>query len=234
MEDISIEEPKKPEQEMITMSELPPVWVKRAIIVEIISIVISFATAVIGFWLSSSDYAVTVMSFGFQSVLDIGTSSIVLWRLRDTTVTSIDNTQFISRREKQSSILISFLLIIFGTIIGVQAIYNLSKSYVPDPSIATILTTLFALLIWLVLGALKMKFSMVLNSMAIRKDAWIFFVSTLLATGICIGGAIYRRHNRGRWINSTVALLVSLWMLIYGAGTSVSNLSVWKTRDFWA
>jgi len=202
-------------------------------IVEIISVTFSVIIAALGFWRSSKDYAVTVTSLGLESVLEIGVSSIVLWRLRDTTVTSIDDTQFVSRREKQSSILISFLFIIFGTVIGVQAIYNLSQGYVPDASLATIFISLVALLSWIVLGVVKMKLSLALNSMAIRKDSWVSFISSLLATGICIGGAVYRRHYSGRWINSTIALIISLWLVVYGSGTAVANLSVWKTRDFW-
>jgi len=221
------------EENIINKDELDPIWVRRGVIISYISIVITLGSAVAGITIAAVDHTISVLSYGIESALDIVTSSLVIWRLRDTSFTTIpsEGAEFASKRDLQAAVMISFLFFGLGCYLSAQSIYNLVEKDAPDTAQSMIALAGVSILVYLLLGGAKLIISRRLKSTAFRKDALITFSSCILSLGILIGGIVFHINKSQFWIDASVALAVALWMAFYGLGTIIRN--PWWTREFW-
>eukprot|EP01114_Cavostelium_apophysatum_P017611 TRINITY_DN5281_c0_g1_i1.p1 TRINITY_DN5281_c0_g1~~TRINITY_DN5281_c0_g1_i1.p1 ORF type:complete len:237 (-),score=30.34 TRINITY_DN5281_c0_g1_i1:1-711(-) len=229
--DVRTNERRDSQEDIIAKSELDPVWVRRGNIISAISIALTLASAIAGIVIAVKDGSIAVLSYGIESALDIVTSVIVLWRLRDTHVVHLpqEHLNFQSKRDTQAAVVISFLFFALGTYLCVHSIVNLYHHEAPDTAVAMIVLAAISIVAYALLGAAKFIVAKNLNSLAFRKDALVTFSSCILSTGILVGGLVYHNHPNAFWIDATVALMVGVWMAFYGLSSIATN--PWSTTD---
>lgn len=58
--------------------------------IQIVSIVLTLAASASGIAISTLDHSLSVLSYGLENLIDVITSSIILWRLRDASVVTVE------------------------------------------------------------------------------------------------------------------------------------------------
>jgi predicted Co/Zn/Cd cation transporter (cation efflux family) len=85
--EVRLEEVKEPK---VDSTQLSPTWVRRARRILYISIFFSLCAAASGLGIGLVDKSISVLSFAFESSVDVMMSLLILWRLQETSVQVVE------------------------------------------------------------------------------------------------------------------------------------------------
>ncbi len=153
------------------------------------------------------DDSVSLAGFGLDSLIEVGSAFVVLWKLRDETAPSTENN---TRREKIATRLIGVLLSLLAIItvgIGVRQLYFHAhpETTLPGAIIST-LSLSFMYFLW----KAKKKVANQLRSSALKADAYCSLSCIYLSAILFVGSILFMILPTLWWLDSVAAILLAL------------------------
>ena len=172
-------------------------------------------------WLGTKSHSLLLDSFGLDSVLELVSAAVLLWRLQ-TEVRGAEE-QASADVERRASTIVGRLLFVLAGYVGVMSIYGLVFHHVTDTheSAWGILIGLTAKIGMPLLAASKLKVAARLRSKALRADAMEAVTCGYLSIVLIVGLAATRLF--GWWWLDSVASLVLIPFLIKEGREAVSG-----------
>ena len=135
--------------------------------------------------------------------------------------------------EKQGGIVISFLFVAIAGIVGGQATEHLHHAKKPHTDAIMLSLASISVIAFFVLGALKWHISEKLSSSTLKKDAICSIAVAIISLAITISASVYSTTEAVWWFDATVAVLVSIFLFVYGSRTLFCHGHEWWRGEFW-
>ncbi|KAM7441989.1 hypothetical protein ABFA07_009020 [Porites harrisoni] len=186
-------------------------WRKAALAVSYASVFTTFVIGVSAFVISSLAKSSAAFGFAFDSLLDVCSSLVVIWRF-----CGLAGKQYSWERERRACIVIAFLFVVSGTGIFIRAVRALIVEKHPlkftgIEAISGVSLVAFSSLAW-------MKFAIAdkLSSASLRTDAFNSTAGAAMALGMVLSTMLYQ-YNRNIWyLDASVALCIAFGLFGYG------------------
>lgn len=187
-------------------------------------------TAVItgfGFFASNNSDSSAMFGFAFDSFFALVSSCILIWRF-----SSKDQNSYKSaKRETHATAIVAICMIVSSIAIFVRAINCLYRTEKPGKPIELLILTSVSLVVYSVLFVSKHAVAKKLGSGCLMTDAMDSFCAAVFALSI-LGSAIILKFTTKVWyLDSTIALIVSICSFIYGFVVIEKLIRLFKKRE---
>lgn len=188
---------------------------KLAIAISFISIIVTLIICITEFIVSSKEQSAAAYGLAFSAVLDLLSSSVVLWRYYK----SYDT--FSMHRENVACVVLGVLFVMSAITIGFKASYNLSVGQMPNVKSANgvsvlVTTSAVSASACLVLMVGKIYLSKKLSSTTLLTDAFNSLAAAIVALSIVITSEITEHKPHLWYLDSMIGLIVTFLLLVYG------------------
>jgi len=196
-------------------------WKKIAIFLGFFTIFYNTAEGVISIFFGSDDGSLSLLGFGIDSIIEVVSGCLVLWRLRGAKLMPL-------KKERIATATIGVLLILLGVGTVASGIYNLVVHNRPSATVVGALITASSIAIMLALYLLKRHASKVLNSATLASDAKCSLSCIKLSVVVFCGSGIFWLDPELWWMDSTTAIIISVLIAAEGVNITRNALS----KDF--
>lgn len=153
------------------------------------------------------DDSVSLAGFGLDSLIEVGSAFVVLWKLRDEAGSSNESN---TRREKIATRLIGILLSLLAIItigIGARQLYFHAH---PETTLPGVIISTLSLSFMVFLWRAKRKVADQLRSSALKADAYCSLSCIYLSAILFIGSILFMIIPSLWWLDSVAALGLAL------------------------
>ena len=182
----------------------------EAYIVSWISLALTGLAFVIGLAVATTSNSSATLGFALENAVDGISSALVLWRFwgggHSIPVAELE------LREKRASIGIAIAFVALAVTVGGTASAHIAEHNVPGNVAALLGVSAPSVVVFAVLGAVKLHMGFATKSPSLKKDAACSLCGALLSLGVCIGTAV---AHEAWWFDAVVALLVSGALLLH-------------------
>jgi divalent metal cation (Fe/Co/Zn/Cd) transporter len=147
--------------------------------------------------------SIALIGFGADSVIEVASSAILLWRL---------NHEFGEKRERTALRLVGIGFLLLAVYVGAEAIESLVKHQPPSVSYFGIVFSMLCLIVMPLIARAKRRVAERLNSRAMKADSQQSSICAYLAAILLVGLALNAVF--GWWWADPVAALVMLPIII--------------------
>lgn len=193
----------------------------NAFILSVVSLLVTFSAFIFGIVGFMSMGSSLILCYGFENLVDLISSAIVLWRFF-MPVGSLDTEArngILAAREQRASIGISFVIVILGFMVTIAAIEDYMRGTEKEEKDEWLLyyISFISMLVFGAMGLIKFRFSRQLNSESLYKDGICSMVGAILSASLFCNTIIILTSGGGAWwLDPTVALICGLGSLAYG------------------
>lgn len=208
--------------------------VREAYVVSWVSMVCTVLAFLVGLIVALSTASASTLGFALENAVDSFSSALVLWRFWGGGESVPE--AVLATREKRASVGIAIAFIVLAVVVGSVAISHLSHEEAPSDVGALIGLSTPSMIVFLVLGVIKLHIGQETRSPSMRKDGLCSLCGALLSLGVLIGAGVVSGDKNGWWIDAAVAVVVSAGLLLYGVYTLWKNArqgNEWWTAAFW-
>lgn len=164
---------------------------------------------VISIFLGISEGSMALAGFGGDSLIEVASASLVLWRFRgDFDVGS----KLAIEKEKRATFGIGILFILLAVITVLAASANLFSKVPPDTTLPGLIVSVVSLSFMFYLWTSKKKVAIALNSATMAKDASCSLACIKLSFILFAGSLVYMMMPSLWWVDSAAALLLSIFI----------------------
>jgi divalent metal cation (Fe/Co/Zn/Cd) transporter len=142
--------------------------------------------------------SIALIGFGADSVIEVGSSAILLWRL---------NHEFGEQRERTALRLVGVSFILLAVYVGLEATESLVKHQPPSVSYFGIVFSVLCLVVMPLIARAKRKIAARLNSAAMKADSQQSSICAYLAA-ILLGGLTLNALFAWWWADPVAALVM--------------------------
>ena len=200
-------------------------YIKRIIFLSWFTIIYNLIEGFISIGFGISDEAISLAGFGGDSLIEVGSAFLILWRFRD--VQNQEATLSIER-ERRATFGIGVLFIILASITIVASILQLVLKSHPETTVPGIIISLLSLSFMFYLWSAKKQVAKQLNSSAVMKDADCSLACIKLSIVLFCGSLLFLSFPFLWWVDSLAALVLSF---IIGRD-GISALRATRREDF--
>jgi len=211
-------------------------WTRRAITISWVSIAITILSGIIGITCAILYGSMAMLGYGLESFVDVFSSACVVWRFEksfDTSIPAAMHDEIGHRLEKISGVGISFSFVAIALVVGIQAAVHLHNEHHPSASTLMQVMAFISVVAVAILGGFKWHISNKLESATLKKDAICSIAVGVISLAVGISTTIYSDSKSVWWFDAAVAVLVSVFLLIYGGRTIFCHGHQWWTCAFW-
>jgi len=204
------------------------------------SIVLTIGTGIAGIVIFITSSSPAMLGYGLESFVDVFSSIVVVWRfsldLKDCDNDGIEGSKqaMVYAAEKKAGMLIAFTFVAIGIVVSTEAVLHLADETKPDDDVWLIIFTACSFVVFFLLGLGKWYISKKVNSSSLKKDAVCSIAVSFMSLGMAGGFLIYRTNSDIWYLDSIVALIVSLMLIVYGSRTIMCHGHAWWSGSFWA
>ena len=164
---------------------------------------------VVSIFLGISEGSMALAGFGGDSLIEVASASLVLWRFRgDFDV----GTKLAIEKEKRATLGIGILFVLLALVTVLAASANLFSKVTPDTTLPGLIVSLVSLSFMFYLWASKKKVAKSLNSSTMAKDASCSLACIKLSFILFAGSLLYMAMPTLWWADSAAALLLSIFI----------------------
>jgi divalent metal cation (Fe/Co/Zn/Cd) transporter len=184
--------------------------VRAGVRIEVFTVVWMVAEAAIALWAGVVAGSVLLTAFGLDSVIELVSGGILLWRL--SVEASGGNAERVEWAERRAAWVVALSLTLLSVYVLVSAIYGLIARSQPEASPVGIAIAAAAVLVMPWLGITKRRLATRLESGALRGDAASSFTCGYMAATVLVGLVLDAAFHW--WWAQDVAALVFLFWLV--------------------
>ena len=182
----------------------------EAYLISWVSLALTGAAFVIGLVVATSSNSSATLGFALENAVDGISSALVLWRFwgggHSIPVAELE------LREKRASVGIALAFVVLAFTVGGTASAHISEHSVPSNVAALLGVSAPSVVVFAVLGVIKLHLGYATRSPSLKKDAACSLCGALLSLGVCVGTAV---ADTAWWFDAVVALLVSGALLLH-------------------
>jgi divalent metal cation (Fe/Co/Zn/Cd) transporter len=149
--------------------------------------------------------SIALVAFGIDSLIELVSAGVVLWRLLLERDQAPVDRQLIERAERAASRVVGWSLVALAVYVTLQSGYNLWTRAVPDTSPVGVALAAGALVVMPVLVRVKLRVAASIKSAALKADAMCGIVCAYMAGTLLLGLGL--RAAFGWWWADPVAAL---------------------------
>lgn len=209
--------------------------VREAYVVSLVSLVITVLALVLGLVVTFASSSSATLGFALENAVDTFSSALVLWRFWGGGASVPEAT--LELREKRASVGIAASFVLLGCVVGGVAIQHLT-THDELKEVGTLYALAVpSMLIFFVLGSLKLRIGRATDSASMKKDAACSLCGSLLSLGVILGAALSQNDDRLWFFDALVALVIAAALFAYGLLVLVKNArqrNRWWTAAFWS
>ena len=179
--------------------------VQKALGLAIVSIVVSLAETWAGLFFGFKEHSITLSGFGLDSVAEVGSAVLVLWRFYDWESQGGEKS---TQRERAATGWIGGLLTVFGASVVLAAIGKLVIKSRPETALPGIAVSFISLCAMAFLWEMKRKVARHLDSSSALKDAGCSLACMQLSVVVLASGLLYLASPALWWVDGVAGLLV--------------------------
>ena len=207
----------------------------EAFLLSWISLLVTVVAFVAGLIVAVATASSATLGFALENAVDFVSSALVCWRFQGGGKSIPEAT--LELREKRASVGIALSFVALAFVVGGVASGHLSTHESPSNVGALLGLAVPSVLLFSGLGGLKLWVGIATKSPSMKKDAACSLCGALLSLAVCIGVAASEGTDGDVWwFDAMMALLVSICLLIYGAGVLIKNAldgMQWWLPEFW-
>lgn len=185
-----------------------------AIAISILSVIYNGAEGGISIGFGSESSSRSFIFFGIQSMIEVASAVIVLWRFRKVAMPGEESMSVLGARElrieKLASGIIGSLLLALALATEVSAIVALALHQEPDASNATLIISASALVIMILIWLPKRYLARMLNSSVMQGEATCSLSCIQITIVLFVGSLVFRLWRGGWWVDSATSLLLGI------------------------
>ena len=178
-------------------------WMSQAIFLSWFTIIYNIIEGIVSIWFGLEDGSIALAGFGFDSLIEVASAMLVLWRFRD---------GLSLRRERASSLGIGILFILLATITIFAAVFQLNKNSHPQTTIPGVIISTLSLGFMFFLWYSKLKVAAALNSATMKNDAACSLACIKLSIVLFVGSLLYFFYPEMWWVDSLAAIILAVFI----------------------
>ncbi|HVN53831.1 MAG TPA: cation transporter [Anaerolineaceae bacterium] len=185
--------------------------VQKGIRIEIFTIVYMACEAILSIVAAVMAHSILLAAFGIDSVLELISGGILLWRLQVEargTETDVGRVERAEQRAARGTALVLFLLCLY---VLVSALYGLSNHSQAESSPLGIGVSLAAVIVMPILAVQKRRIAKNLNSEAMEEDA-VASITCAYMAGTVLVGLLLNALFGWWWVEDVAALVFLFWL----------------------
>ncbi|XP_071941309.1 transmembrane protein 163a-like [Antedon mediterranea] len=186
-------------------------WRLAALVISWISIILICILGSLSFAVSVITKSAAAFGFGFDCILDIFTSAIVIWRFYGSV-----GTLYSAERERMSLIFLGIIFTLASISIGARAVVNLASETHTIPHFSLYVLAATSGVICLVFALIKFVIASKLESRSLRTDALSSLAGSILGFSILLSTEVIKRNEEIWYLDEVVAIAVGLFLGVYG------------------
>ena len=190
----------------------------------IVTLIVTAIFTVLSIVASEESDSTAAFGFAFESLLAGLASFIILWRFWSVKELEIRN----RRREVIALFIITASLIISGVSVGYKSIKALVFAEKHKKSRMLLILSSVSVVVYLVLFVIKYRIAKRLGSRALRTDSIDALCGALLALSIVVTTSTREFTSKAWFLDSVIALGVSVFSLIYGIHSLAHFVKLYK------
>ena len=168
-----------------------------------------------------------MLTYGLENLVDFLSSVVVCWRFYSPGGTDAVHDATLQKREKRASVAISFVLFLLGLGVLIAALEDFAKGLETAPHLRMIVyMSMFSFITFGALTLVKFRYSKVLQSPSLRKDAICSLIGTVLSGSLLMNSLVILANNSFWWLDPLIALLCGTMALLIGTGSIYRALVV--------
>ncbi len=203
----------------MTAEVAPRGALREGIALEVVSIIWMVVEAAVAIGAGVAARSVLLMGFGLDSVIELISAGVLLWRL--TTAGRTDDLAGVERMEQRAAWLAAVLLVLLALYLGVSSVVGLVIRFEPGTSWVGLVVAGLAIVIMPALGWRKGVVARRLHSAALRADGVESMACAYLALATLLG--VGASVVLGWWWGEYVAALVLAGLVLREAWKAVSE-----------
>lgn len=179
-------------------------WLSRvAVFLAALSVCYCLAEGLASVAFASSDASISLMIFGVDSLIEVTSSCLVLWRLLGRNVSL--------KEERLVVKIMGSLLLLLATAAMAASIIALVRHESPETSIPTIVISSISFVLLSILYVLKRMLAKKLKSSVLASDATCSFACARLSLVLLVGSVLFRTVPGVWWVDAAAAMVLSLF-----------------------
>jgi divalent metal cation (Fe/Co/Zn/Cd) transporter len=185
------------------------VHVSRGIRIEIFTLVYMTLEALLSIGAAIAAHSVLLAAFGIDSILELISGGILLWRLR--AEAGDGDLERVESAEKRATKLTAIVLLLLCLYVLVSSIYGLATHAQAESSLLGIAVSFAAIIIMPFLAAEKRRIARAIQSSALIEDAAASITCAYMA-GTVLLGLLLNALFGWWWVEDIAALLFLFWL----------------------
>lgn len=178
-------------------------WKRRALRLAWFTVAYNLLEGMVSLFFGLSDGSVALWGFGLDSLVEVASALVVLWRLRG------DLQARATERERRATLAIGALFLLLALSILGGAVLQLRAGRHPDTTLPGILIALASLAFMVWLWRSKLEVARQLDSSALAGDAACSLACIQLSTVLLAGSAVFAAWPRLWWADAVAGLLLA-------------------------
>lgn len=187
--------------------------VREGLMVELVTIGWMLIEAAVSLTAGALAGSIALVAFGVDSVIELVSAGVLLWRLRIEGGRAVIDPHRIERAERRASRVVGWSLVALAVYVTVHAGYNLWTRDVSDASPVGVALAACALVVMPVLVRAKLRIAASIDSRALKADAMCGIVCAYMAGTLLLGLGL--RAAFGWWWADPVAALGLVYFIAH-------------------
>lgn len=193
----------------------------------IVSLVFTLAVTGFAFFISNESDSSATFGFAFDSFFALVSSCILIWRFSSKTRESYT----VAKRETNATAIVAICMVVSAVVVFVRAIYCLYRTNKPQKPIELLILTTISFSIYSILFFAKYSVAQKLGSGCLMTDAIDSFCAAIFALSILISAIVLKFTTKVWYLDSTIAIIVSICSFIYGLVVIEKLIRVFRKRE---
>lgn len=188
---------------------IDPRWHRRALLLAWLTVAYNLIEGGVSIAFGVAEDSVALWGFGFDSLVEVASALVVLWRLRDLRGRATE-------RERRATLLIGALFLVLGAAIAWSSGWQLFHHEHPGTTLPGLVISALSLSFMVFLWRAKLGVAKALDSSALASDAACSLACIQLSTVLFVGSLIYWAAPALWWVDATAGLALTLLIVREG------------------
>jgi len=189
----------------MTSANVHDTAVRAGVRAEVVTILWMIAEAALAVVAGVQARSVLVIAFGFDSVIELLSAGVLLWRIRN------ESSPQAEEIERRSAMISGALLMLLCGYIATSSAVGIMRHIQPEPSALGLAVAASAAVLMPLLAAWKRRINRELKSAALRADITETLACAYMA-GVVVAGVLLNRFLHVWWIEYAATLAILLWI----------------------
>lgn len=191
-------------------------WRSGALAISLVSIIVLLVLGVLSFVVSDVTNSSAAFGFGFDCLLDVGTSIVVLWRFMGSL-----GSVYSAEKERIALLFLGSLFIIAAVSIFARAIPDLINSTETSGGFWLMILASVSMVICTGLAITKFIIAKKLDSKSVLSDGYSSLAGAITALSMLISAIVIHYEVQVWYLDEIIGIVVGLLLAFYGIKTLV-------------